>query len=402
MPPHSAATSVSVVGSTPGPRPLISAIVPTRNRSALLREALESAFAVEGRGRVFDLEVIVVDDASTDDTGEAAARYPVRYIRHATNRGLSASRNTGIAASRGQYVAFLDDDDLWLPCRFTRQVAVMESRPDAALAYSSAMWTIDGTPVPLPRQRHPTGNVFNTLLARGNFMVGSVLVVLLRRAALDRVGHFRGAGFEDYDLWLRLARHFPFVHVPGCVAVYRQTSTGLYARLLEDPEARRLRRDIVGRALASVPRASRRFRDTVVDQMELRNMQTVVAAGMFTDSERVAMLLDLLAEYPRLVRYPQCRRGLAWLVRQVALQSPSPLDTAAGLCDRVQRACRCPGSARRALARVWGEVAIGLHLAGRRDVAWPAILRTCQYDPTQLIARFRDICVERSRRLRPA
>jgi hypothetical protein len=389
-------------GSTPDFRPLISAVVPTRNRSVLLREALESAFAVEGRGDLFDLEVIVVDDASTDATAEVAARYPVRYIRHASNRGLSASRNTGIAASRGRYIAFLDDDDLWLPCRFTGQVEVMESRPDAGLAYSSAVWTIDGAPVPVPRRRHPSGNVFNTLLAGGNFMVGSVLVVLLRRTALDRVGHFRGAGFEDYDLWLRLARHFSFVHVPGCVAVYRQTSAGLYARLLEDPETRRLRRDIVGRALATAPRASRRFRETVVDQMELRNMQTVVAAGTLTDGERVAVLLDLIAEYPRLVRYPQCRRALAWFVRQVALRSPSPLATATELCDRVQRACRCPGHTRRALARVWGDVAIGLYLAGRRDDAWPAVLRACHYDPIQLVARLRDICVERSRSLRPA
>ena len=356
--------------------------------------------AVEGQGDLFDLETIVVDDASTDDTAEIVSQYPVRYVRHSVNQGLSASRNTGIAASRGQYVAFLDDDDLWLPHRFQLQVPVMESRADAGLVYSSAIWTADGARVPVKPVPQPSGDVFKTLLVDGNFMVGSVLVVLVRRAAFDRVGGFYGRGIEDYDMWIRLARYFPFVHVPGEVAVYRQASAGLYARLLVDPQIRKIRRDIVVRGLALVPTAPKRFRDAVRDRMELRNMQSLVAADKLTDTERVTALLALLSEYPRLARYPRWRRTLAWFVRTAALAAPSPFDTASALCDDIRRSCRTSVQTRRLLGRVWAEVAIGSLIAGQRSLARRAVVRACLYDPTQLIARVRDAYVDRSKPMR--
>ena len=97
-------------------KPLVSVVIPTYNRAALLDEALSSAGAQVGAGTLFDVEIVVVDDASSNETPAAVRRHPtVRYIRHATNRGGSAARNTGIAASSGSLIAFLDDDDLWLP-----------------------------------------------------------------------------------------------------------------------------------------------------------------------------------------------------------------------------------------------------------------------------------------------
>jgi glycosyltransferase involved in cell wall biosynthesis len=129
-------------------RPLVSVIIPTHNRSSLLCEALASVMEQEGRGELFELETIVVDDASTDDTRRVAAEYPVRYIRHPTNLGLSAARNSGIAEARGRYVAFLDDDDLWLPHRLQVQLPVMEAHPEVDLVYSTYLARLDGTPLP--------------------------------------------------------------------------------------------------------------------------------------------------------------------------------------------------------------------------------------------------------------
>src|SRR5574341_1361744 len=118
-------------------RPLVSVIVPTHNRAGLLGEALDSVFAQQGAGELFDLDVIVVDDASSDHPAGVVSRYPsARCIRLDENRGLSGARNVGLEAARGSYVAFLDDDDLWLPRKLKLQVAALERTPAAGVAYS--------------------------------------------------------------------------------------------------------------------------------------------------------------------------------------------------------------------------------------------------------------------------
>ena len=96
-----------------GARPLVSAILPTRNRAQLLSRAIDSILGQEGRGTQFDLDITVVDDASSDGTPEVMRRYPaVRYVRLETQRGAAAARNVGIKSSTGKYVAFQDDDDV--------------------------------------------------------------------------------------------------------------------------------------------------------------------------------------------------------------------------------------------------------------------------------------------------
>ncbi len=97
-------------------RPEVSVIIPTRNRAPLLARALDSVFSQEGLGEQFDLDVIVVDDGSTDSTATVVGEYAqVRGLRFSTSRGVAAARNTGIESSRGAFTCFLDDDDVWLP-----------------------------------------------------------------------------------------------------------------------------------------------------------------------------------------------------------------------------------------------------------------------------------------------
>ena len=118
-------------------KPLVSVVIPTYNRAALLADALASVDAQVGTGSLFEVEIVVVDDASSDETAAVVQRHPsVRYIRHSTNRGGSAARNTGIAASTGSLIAFLDDDDLWLPNKLALQVPVLQAHPEAGGVYS--------------------------------------------------------------------------------------------------------------------------------------------------------------------------------------------------------------------------------------------------------------------------
>ncbi len=102
-----------------GELPLVSICIPTYNRAALVQEAVASVLAQTWR----EFELIVVDDGSTDDTTEALAAYAsrIRLIRRESRGGVSAARNTGIAAARGEWLAFLDSDDLWRPEKLARQ-----------------------------------------------------------------------------------------------------------------------------------------------------------------------------------------------------------------------------------------------------------------------------------------
>lgn len=197
----------------------ISIIIATHNRATLLPVAIESALAAGP-----NVEVVVVDDASTDETPRVCAEFPeIRVVRLPRHGGLSAARNAGIRASRSAYIGLLDDDDRRLPNSLLAQIAALEKSPDAALCYA---------PVQLgdPRTNEPTGGVYPETthtgdifwkLVRGNFVPG--LSVVARRDAIFAAGLFdpKLREVEDWDLWLRLSERAPFVCTPETVAVYR-------------------------------------------------------------------------------------------------------------------------------------------------------------------------------------
>jgi glycosyltransferase involved in cell wall biosynthesis len=243
-------------------RPLVSTIIPTCNRPELLRRALDSVYRLEGLGEHFDVEVTVVDDAASDATRDVVASYTgVRYIRPAPGRGVAAARNTGIAASTGSLVAFLDDDDVWLPRRITLQLPVLQRRPDAGAVYSQVQLP-DGRVRP-PTDRAPSGWIFDRLLQSYSPAVTSVLI---RRRALDQVGGFdeRLRTSEDWDLWLRFSRHFPVVFEPGVVAVYNRSPDGLSSRGVASGLALEDKRRVVEKAaqlLPDSPQSAQMLRD---------------------------------------------------------------------------------------------------------------------------------------------
>ncbi|MFZ5447086.1 MAG: glycosyltransferase family 2 protein [Thermodesulfobacteriota bacterium] len=181
--------------------PLVSVIIPTYNRAGQVAEAVASVAAQTFR----DFELLVVDDGSTDDTTEVLASLEgVRVLRHLRRRGVAAARNFGAAAARGDWLAFLDSDDLWLPEKLARQMAYLEGRPGLLLCQTDETWVRRGVRVNKPvSHRKVAGKIFLPSLER--CLVSPSAVVLNRRLLMDHGGFDEVLpAAEDYDLWLRL------------------------------------------------------------------------------------------------------------------------------------------------------------------------------------------------------
>jgi glycosyltransferase involved in cell wall biosynthesis len=185
--------------------PAVSVIIPTYNRADLVMEAVASVRAQTYR----DFEILVVDDGSTDSTPEVLPAWPeVRMLRHPRRRGVSAARNTGVAAARGRWLAFLDSDDLWLPDKLARQMAYLEDRPDLSLCQTDEVWVRRGARVNQPRtHRKVAGRIFLPSLER--CLISPSAAVLDARLLRDHGGFDETLdAAEDYDLWLRLTWRF--------------------------------------------------------------------------------------------------------------------------------------------------------------------------------------------------
>jgi glycosyltransferase involved in cell wall biosynthesis len=186
--------------------PAVSVIIPTHNRAAMVREAIESVLAQS----YADRELIVVDDGSTDGTRAAVAAFlpQLTYI-YQEHQGVSAARNRGAAMARGEYLAFLDSDDLWLAHKLTRQMRFMESHPEAIVCYTDEIWIRKGMRVnPMKKHRKYSGMIFAYCLPLCIISPSSVL--FLRRLFEEADGFDETlAVCEDYDLWLRIAARHP-------------------------------------------------------------------------------------------------------------------------------------------------------------------------------------------------
>lgn len=196
-----------------------SIIIPTHNRAAMLRRAVESA---KSAGR--DVEVIVVDDASEDETPSMCLNLPdINYIRLEQNSGPSQARNIGIARSTGKFLAFLDDDDLRLEGSIDKQARILEQNSDLGFVYGQVHIGDNETCTPTGKIRPhncPTGDLFLNFLQENHIYMPSVLV---RRSAMENVGLFdtdRGI-IEDWDMWIRLAEKYPVGAQEYPVAIYR-------------------------------------------------------------------------------------------------------------------------------------------------------------------------------------
>lgn len=179
----------------------ISVIIPTYNRVHTLPRALDSVLEQS----LTPLEIILVDDGSRDHTQALVAdRYPsVRYL-HQKNKGVSAARNTGIAAAKGEWIALLDSDDAWLPGKLSAQKARLETQPGHRLIHTEEIWVRNGKRVNAMKKHAKTGGrIFRQCLP---LCVISPSSALIHRELLAEAGGFDETlpACEDYDLWLKI------------------------------------------------------------------------------------------------------------------------------------------------------------------------------------------------------
>lgn len=258
--------------------PRVSVVVPTHNRADLVCETIDSVLAQTYR----DFEVIVVDDGSSDETPAVLAAYRdrIRVIRQ-PNQGVSSARNAGIGAATGEFVAFLDSDDLWLPTKLERQVALLDEDAGLGLVYSDGE-TFDGeTSCPLAlfsqANRLYQGDVLHQLFV-GNFI--STPTPIVRRCVLDETGEFfdNEVVAEDWDMWLRIAARYPV----GLIAeplVRRRVHEGM--KTIGRPARKQYDRCVrtIERAISREPESLARLKNQAVANIALSQGRVMVSAG---------------------------------------------------------------------------------------------------------------------------
>jgi glycosyl transferase family 2 len=200
---------------------LTSIIIPTHNRPHLLTRAVASAHAAGT-----DIEIIVVDDASSDETASVCKTlHPIRYVRVERNQCVAGARNVGLLASGGEYITFLDDDDVRLPNTLDEQVKLLEADKQAGLVFGQA---ILGDQFGKPTNKsYPVvcthGDAFWDLLSENFIPCGSAV---FRRSCLNSVGLLDAGlpGLDDWDLWIRIAELYPIIALEKPVMIWRRST----------------------------------------------------------------------------------------------------------------------------------------------------------------------------------
>lgn len=200
--------------------PKVSIVTPTYNRAGFIAQAVDSVLAQT----MPDWELLIVDDGSTDDTREVLAGYqgdPRIHYFYQPNRGQSVARNNALEKVRGDFVGFLDSDDLWCADKLERQLALFEDHPDVGIVHGDES-IIDekGQEVSRENMRRYSGRITPQLLADNSV---SITTALVKRECFDEMGGFHASHgvADDYDLWLRFSARYRFHYEPGIFASYR-------------------------------------------------------------------------------------------------------------------------------------------------------------------------------------
>lgn len=362
MPPN----NENLCGMSVNSLPLVSAVIPTYNRGAEIIAAIQSALNQTYPA----IEVIVIDDGSTDGTADILTPYTkhIRYIYQ--ERGERArARNRGIESANGDYVAFLDSDDLWLPNKIALQVDALHHNPSWAWCFCQA-WMVNslGQPITIMdgNSHHPwqdgNADIFSDLLF-GCF-IPSPSSVLVIKSALEQVGGFATAMIpsEDWHLWLRLALNYPggrvaqpllhyqapLVSVPATYAGYRFGETALH--LLQDVL------DSASEARCSVLTRQRAIAYTLW-------LAALVEYALGNKGSGQEYLSRALSQYPGWVDEPHTLvESLAGFANHLYHNTPTPVTESLALVRQVTADLPANGTA-------WQRWATGLVYAGRAWIA---------------------------------
>jgi len=373
--------------------PLVSVVIPTYNRAKLLQQALASVSAQEGRGELFETEVIVVDDGSTDATPNVVKQFPdVQYIRLIKNGGASVARNEGIKAAGGKYIALLDDDDVFLNHKLLIQVPILEANQEIGVVYGQSVIIGGANLLELWPETGPSGNVFEQFLTLTDDFLHPP-TWLVRRELFEKAGYFdeTKAGMEHYDMALRIAFHAPWFFLSGGpVAAGHFSVDGLWSRNILNGTMERQLPVIVENALALLP-------DTSESDQVRRKARVSVCATItkhrWADGWGVKPtrdhLLATLRTSPWMVTEPSIVYHETRVARKLAVDSHTPVVTIFSFWKEVWGATGILGL--RQTLRMWWllaeffrEAAIGLKSTGSPRMAALMSIGAVVMNPMQL------------------
>lgn len=204
-------------------KPEISIIIPVYNGEKYLKDTIVSVLNQTYR----NYELIIVDDGSTDNTKNIIDSFndPRIQYHYQKNSGISASRNVGIDLAQGEFIAFLDADDIWLPFKLELQADVIRKEPDIGLVFGWVYYMDTKSNIVGEKKYNITDDFYMNLLL-GNF-VDNGSVPLIRKECFEKVGKFDFLPAEDWDMWIRIAREYKFGYVNDYLAIYRINYDGL-------------------------------------------------------------------------------------------------------------------------------------------------------------------------------
>jgi Glycosyltransferases involved in cell wall biogenesis len=214
--------------------PLISVIIPTFNRASIIERAIHSVLKQTHK----NIEIIIVDDCSTDGTQSILNKFKNNnffYFLHEKNKGPAAARNTGIFNSSGEYIAFLDSDNEWLPKKLEIQIRSFQKAKDIGLVYCDTIVLKNHqivSIIPSPAIKNIEGNIFNSLLIENFIDTSSVLI---KKECFQNIGYFdeKFDCLEDYDLFLRICKCYNVKHVKDFLVKYHFSENGVNGKPIE-------------------------------------------------------------------------------------------------------------------------------------------------------------------------
>lgn len=253
--------------------PKVSVNIPAYNDEKYIAETVQSVINQTYQ----DWELIIIDDGSKDKTGEIVKSFTDPRIKYfyQENRGIGAARNSAIEKSSGEYIAFLDHDDLWLPSKLEKQIALFENNPDLGLVYCDTIFFNDKGDIYRLYERYKPfrGRVFRELL-KHYFL--SCETVIIRKSVLGDVGGFMPQMMmaEEYDLFMRIAYKYPIDYVPEPLAKYRihekNYSRGKHRQGLVEE------RETIERLMSLYPDMQEKYKSELDDKMKDLKTQEVI------------------------------------------------------------------------------------------------------------------------------
>ena len=291
---------------------MVSIVITTYNRRAFLKEAVLSVLDQDYQ----DKEIIIIDDGSTDGSFEEVRKFPLRYVWK-QNGGISSARNMGIGVSNGEFIAFLDVDDLWKKGKLTKQVQTMiENQID--ISYTDEIWIRNGERLnQRGRHRKYSGLIFERCLP---LCIISPSSVVIKRNVFDEVGLFDEdlPVCEDYDMWLRITSRYPALFIDKLFIIKRGGHQDQLSRAYEAIDRFRIQ------SLTKIIQSntlSTKMRTAALNELKKKCRIYAMGAkkrGRFQESNAYIQLYETLANQP--LEY-----GLRECVNQGVAGSRSPM-----------------------------------------------------------------------------